>query len=129
MAPSYVRALTAVVFGVGLWVILVAHTLVSGRPMKAPEWEFAVETFAFSALAAAVGLAIVGCRSVRGALCAVPLAFLLTLLIPRSLGIWLSQSFESVAVNLAVLGLLFAIAGAGASWLIACFFKSKTGHA
>ena len=123
------RAIAVAAFGSGLWATLAGYTLAAGRPMSAPEWEFALETYTFGALAAAGGFATAGCRSVFRALCSVPVALILMLIIPRSLGIWLSESYHSVALNIVVLGLLFAIPGAAAGWLVAYFFKFGAGHA
>ena len=129
MASVHTRMMAIVVFTITTYVVLAGYLLATARPMTVPEWQFALETYAFEALAAALGFAVTRCRSALRALFAVPIAVALTLLVPRALGIWLSQSFHSVALNVAVLGLLFAIAGAAAGWSVAGLSKLGPSHA
>jgi len=128
MAPTYIRAFYAAVFGVAMWFALLLCVFLEANPVSAPAREFALELYAFAAFAAAIGFALVGCQSVIRTLCAVPIAVVLSLLIPTGLGVWLSQTFHSVTTNMVVIAILFATAGAIAAWLVARVFRVRAGH-
>jgi hypothetical protein len=122
------------VFGIGVWLAQIlpsvpSHVFGIGYPVTDPQWEFLLEVSTFTAAAAAVGFATARCKSVLRALCAVPVAALLIFLIPSRLGLWLSESFRSVAVNVTALGLLFVFVGAAAGWLVSRFLNRGTSHA
>ena len=114
MAHTHARRVAIAVFGIGTWVALVISLVTLGGPTYPSVLEFALETYLFAAVAATVGFAVAGCRSAVQALCAVPVAIVLTLLVPPDLGVLLSQSFHSVVLNVTVMGLVFAVAGAAA---------------
>lgn len=126
--------LAVAIFGIGIWVAqilpsLAAHVFGIDSPVSEAQWGLLLEASAFTATAAAAGFAAAQCRSVLRALCAIPIAVLLTFLIPSSLGVWLSESFRSVVVNAVAGGVLFAVVGAIAGWSVARFFKRDARHA
>jgi|HubBroStandDraft_6_1064221.scaffolds.fasta_scaffold352913_3 vancomycin permeability regulator SanA len=97
--------------------------------MHVAQWELLLEASTFTATAAAVGFAVIRCRSVLQALCAVPIAVFVTLLIPSRWGIWFSEYFQSVIVNVVAVGVLFGSAGALAGWSVSRYFSYRTSRA
>ena len=135
MAHIQVRLIAVAVFGVGMVVGLLVLSLSAyssfgvGTAMRAPDWEFALQVSALAAVAASLGFATARCKSVVRSLCAVPIALLLTSFVPDRFGYWLSESFQSVTVNVIAACLLFAVGGALAGWLSSKLFNREPRHA
>jgi len=132
MASVRAHLVAVAAFGVGMWVAQIlpaAAVHIFSNPMPGAQWQLLLEVSALTTLAAAAGFAVVRCKSVLLALCAVPIAELLMFLIPSRIGVWLSESFHSVAVNAVVVALIFVVASAVAGWSVCRFFNRYVGHA
>lgn len=106
-----------------MWAALSAQSLVShflgiGQPIGLTELQFALELYAYAAIASAAGLAAMRCASMLRALCAIPIALVLALIIPGEVGIWLSVSFHSVTLNMLAAAALYVAAGVVAGLLV-----------
>jgi hypothetical protein len=134
MAKPHAPKIVACVFAIGMWVALILPPVAkflfgTGQPMTEAEWELLFEASTFTAITAAIGFAVARCDSALQALCAVPIVALLIVLVPSHWAMWLSETFRSVTVNAVVAGLVFAVAGAVAGWLVSRFFNRYASHA